>query len=132
MAWPNLTWMDFIVERCRRGYSGSTQVANTHFTNTRFMRYINWFNRAIRTLTPTLGTSLMKKPLLVAPILAFILCLPFKAHGQTSDPAASAPASPSLQTQDGYKSPGIATVVSVFIPGGGSMYADRIPKGVTI
>src|SRR5580704_10860286 len=42
------------------------------------------------------------------------------------------PVSPSVQYQDGVKSPGIATLISVVIPGGGQMYADKVGKGLAL
>ena len=56
--------------------------------------------------------------------------------GQTaatpSLPPQGAPVAPPVQSQDGVKSPGIATLISVVVPGGGQMYADKVGKGLAL
>jgi TM2 domain-containing membrane protein YozV len=63
--------------------------------------------------------------------LSLLLSTPLAAFGQASSPSPST-ASIAPETQDGYKSPGIATLISVVVPGGGQMYAGKIGKGLVL
>jgi hypothetical protein len=62
--------------------------------------------------------------------LFLLLAVPLAAQRSTTTEASTSAQSPAQA--EGYKSPGTATLISVIVPGGGSMYAGKTGKGLAI